>query len=323
MHKNIVKANKYLYTVIGESASLSMESNRITTQQQEYHIYKGHLLGQRINFITAQSIKGLTPRKELDIIRTIINQLNINEPMVYVTNSNDPSLRSMLLKSKIPFIISDKQMYLPFYGMHFTESFTTRTNEINSFSPASQHLLFSILERKDTTYTLKNLSAEMDIPSMTIYRALEELVSGALLTKQKHGRAAVYHRDLTKTEYWNKAKSFLSNPVSDVKYVTYEDSKIIRSITHKPQENILHAISWDPHFKERIAIHSKDYKKYSQLFKESSYSSPDSVALEIWRYKIPLLDNQLHPLALSLALNNDREKGTNAIENIYFSTFSK
>ena len=125
-----------------------------------------------------------------------------------------------MLQERIAFVTLDKQMYLPFMALHIKKN---RMNdaiitEREKFTAATQLVFLYILYSEKTEFGTDELAKSLNVSSMTILRAMEELKHLNIIKQGiagKTGRKKLY-APIEKKNYYRIGKEYLVNPVNQI-----------------------------------------------------------------------------------------------------------
>ena len=132
--------------------------------------------------------------------------------VLYFTKLNHYA-KDMMMNEGIPFIIAEKQMFLPFLGMLLYEKDDRRLKPVHMISFLTQKLLLCALYEKWNDMNVTKIAEKLGVTKMSVSRCLDEieyLDIDILDTSGKSRKITV--RDETKT-LWEKMKPVLRNPV--------------------------------------------------------------------------------------------------------------
>lgn len=178
---------------------------------------------------------------------------------------------NQLIKNRFPFVIPDKQFYLPFLAM-----FMKNTREIdheprNYFSPGTQLVFLLLLYSEYTDFTQKRIADEYELSSMSVSRAMSELEAVNLVSFEvggKTGREKTYHM-IDKERFYAEGKDHLTNPIKRTVYVdrTPGDGRWVKSD--------LYALA------SMSMLSSTDYECYGIYDNEKEYLDKHMVRREV------------------------------------------
>ena len=189
-----------------------------------------YYLLDRYNFELA-SMDGITalivkPKGELEpigAIRKHIKRLSgeISCPVVFELNTITRQRKKSFIEARIPFVVSGKQIYLPFMGMLLLEKCDgeQNLNMPSKLQPSSQMLLFAFLHGKGAPVQMSRMAEQLHFSAMTISRAAVQLTEIGLLQKKAVGNQRLLVSELTPEEIFQKAEPFLLSPVKKTIYI--------------------------------------------------------------------------------------------------------
>ena len=129
-----------------------------------------------------------------------------------------------MMEERIAFITVDKQMYLPFMALHIKKNRIQDKDmkEKEKFTAATQLIYLYILYSNKAEFETEELAKRLNVSSMTVLRAMQELKSLDIIKQEitgKTGRKKIY-TPIEKKEYYRIGKEYLINPVKKNFYVT-------------------------------------------------------------------------------------------------------
>ncbi len=229
-------------------------------------------------------IIGETPR--IDAINKHINRIEkiTNEQIVLYYREITRYRRKSLIQNKIPFIIEDGQIFLPFLGLHLKKIEDSLEKQINRFTPSAQVAYLYFLYNKETVVNTTEFSKVFGWNSMTSSRALNELYNVKLLTYEiggETGRSKYYSR-ISDPDYFEKGKVFLNSPIKKVVYV----KKKPKSLLIAGLEALSEVTMINPPRHKVRAIYSHDLNKNNlEIIKNKDIIKDKKlVELQIWEY---------------------------------------
>ncbi len=144
-----------------------------------------------------------------------------NDNLVFLYNAISPYRRKTLIQNRIPFIVENGQMYLPFLGLDLKMMTDKSTKSIDKFSSTVQLVFLYFLYNKDLSLNIAELAKKLNATSMTASRALKDLYSLGLLKYDiggKTGKSKNYKR-IDDIKYFDIGSKYLKNPVNKVVYI--------------------------------------------------------------------------------------------------------
>lgn len=139
-----------------------------------------------------------------------------NMEIVFCFDALTPYKKEKLVEDGIPFILDDKEAYLPFVGTYLTDSKgkpSGHKTKPDKFTPTAQKLLLLALEKEWKHKTVSEAAAEMSVSPMTVSRAFDEFEAADLPLTVKEGRTRSFVWEGSHGELWEKTQKFLRTPV--------------------------------------------------------------------------------------------------------------
>lgn len=263
----------------------------------------------------------ITPKEELPIINTLKKHLTAIQkftslPIVVELDNITRQKRKSLIENKIPFVVTDKQIYLPFLGIALQEKFDNSApiSHQEKLLPSAQMLLFAFLYGKCKPFYLSKIAKRFNISSMSVLRAANQLKALNFINITTDGRSKVINCEVSPRELFERAKPYLVSPVRKKVYINKTD------IDCTMFKSGLSAVSSygmlnDPQL--------ETYGTIAQI-KDTNYSdtlidTDKQCELEFWKYDTTTLSNTNDADVLSLTVcleENHDERVHIELENL-------
>lgn len=140
-------------------------------------------------------------------------------PVVLILDKATYREREFLIKNKIPFIVKNRQIFLPFLGYVLQENFTAAKDEANisRFTPTAQKLLFFIIYNQikysHNTFIASHIGKEIGIQPMGISRATNQLHDLHLIDIEIKGTSKHLFPKASKAELLDMAAPYIITPI--------------------------------------------------------------------------------------------------------------
>lgn len=247
-------------------------------------IYKFHTMKILDTQCTLLEVINETPRieaikKHIDAIKKITN-----EQIVFYYREITRYRRKSLIQNRIPFVIEDGQMFLPFLALDLQNADHSLEKQINNFTPSGQIAYLYFLYNKNISVNTTEFSEVFGWNLTTSSRALNELYKAKLLTYTiggKTGRSKFYTR-ISDPFYFEEGKVFLNSPIKKVIYVKEEPKgSLIAGLEALSELSMINP----PRHKIR-AIHEDNLnKKDLEIIKNRDIIKDEKLfELQIWKY---------------------------------------
>lgn len=222
-----------------------------------------------------------------------------------------PSLRSnqrsALLSQKVPFVVPDAQLYLPFVGCAFTEKKSNMLRLPEAMAPGTQ-LVFLYLYYRKSSYavTASELAMELKLSKATITRAISALEQLELLSIRVEGTKKLLTLSIaSKRELLEAAKPYLQSPAHTTIYLSKEPQKaLLGGLLALSSQTMLSATQKDGWY---VVSMSQARELESDEISEMDFLDFGGFPIEIWRYDPALLSSGKTVDDISLILSFTQE----------------
>lgn len=238
-------------------------------------------------------------------------------PCFYVQASISSYNRLRLIKHRVPFVIPNKQIYLPDLGVDFRECFEKQLIPLKHLSPAAQATVIYALHNKTREkYTPSVLVKKLGYTHMTMTRVFDELQTANLGEVMRKGKERWWTFEGSKQDLWEQAKMLLRSPVKLRAWTkNHKPPQIIAGLTALAQVTML-----TPPALPVYAIGLEEWKVWKQGDLKT-LPTPEEAAfeLEVWHYdpKTSAKNGMVDLFSLLLSVDaNENERVESALEEI-------
>lgn len=310
---------EYVQQIIDANARLEQwkAGSELNLQiKDKYTFYKTELLD--INFFIIKPRENMTVQTIKVQMEYIQCKLECN-CAVLLEESTTYRIKKML-EQRIPFIVMDGQMYLPFIALHLKKKNKKEAGELpQHFTAATQLLYLYLLYREDNLVDTEELVKALDMSAMTVLRGMEKLEQIGVVSHEVTGktrRKKLYKR-IEKKDYYLKGVGYLENPVRQCIYIKEipENLEIYKSGLSALAE---HSMLGEPTH-DVYAISGKQEKEIRDLQVEKEQAIEEHLPeIQIMKYNIGLLEKEgyVDPITLIKSLNESDERIELAIEEM-------
>lgn len=134
-------------------------------------------------------------------------------------------IKEKLLDEGVPFIIKDKQVYLPFLGFLLTNEKEKNIKPVHMISYITQKMLLIAMYEKWQEVTVTRAAARLGITKMSASRAFDELEYLNINILGMKGKSRIINITDNIKVLWNEIKGTLRNPVI-TRYELHDDLKL-------------------------------------------------------------------------------------------------
>ena len=263
--------------------------------QSRYHIQRVTLDGKEVIF--------LYPKTELDAVSTVkkhIARLQHEEgmPVVLVPDRLPYRQREYLLRDRIPFVVPEKQIYLPFMAVLLRERCDAEENPPETMLPSAQMLLLHYLYQGGGMLPCSEAAKQLDLTPTSVSRASRQLEALGLVHTEKKGVQKMLLSDETPQALFERALPFFEDPVRRTIYIPKSD---VRETLLLSGESALSEYSMlnPPVVETRAACSIAEWKQNAAA---KLQDADTQCAIELWRYDPKKLSHGSCVDPLSLAI---------------------
>lgn len=253
-------------------------------------------------FFDKQRVFLLYLKAELDQVNTIkkhIQKLQSFDkiPVVLVLSQITARQRLGMIEGGIPFIVENKQCYLPFMGTILTERCDVEAEPVQKLLPSAQMLLFYYIHRKQKELFSNAAVEALGVSAMTITRAVRQLEQAGLIRTYKSGVMKIITTDFSRRELFENARGYISSPIKRTVYVpktTIDNSCLAAGDQALSMMSMLNP----PRIGCYAASDSAKWKRYN----DSLVDEENQFELQLWKYDPKVLTTEGCVDVLSLAM---------------------
>lgn len=253
----------------------------------------------------------LYPRTELERIPTIKKHIQKiqtveNLPIVLILNAITRQRRQYLLDARIPFIVVEKQIYLPFMGIALQEKYETEYTIPQKLQPSAQLLLLYYIYQNTERLYAGELTKLFGITSMTISRSVKQLEQTGLFYTEKDGVQKVLIAKQQGKALFEQMKTWTINPVRKSIYIPknqVETDMLKAGYTALAEKSMLNP--------SPILSYAAESEKAHALESTTQLLDTDrQVQLQLWKYNPHILsaNGMVDSLSLALSLADDGDE---------------
>lgn len=271
-------------------------------------------------YFDKQRVFLLYPKTELDQVSAIkkhIQKLQSFDgiPVVLMLNQITARQREGLIDGGVPFIVENRQCYLPFMGTVLTERCDAEIEPNEKLLPSAQMLLFYYIYGDQKEMYTNTAVEALGVSAMTVTRAARQLEQIGLVQTHKEGVMKV----ITTAQEWRalfeKAKPYLINPVK--KTVYFPKNMVDNTMFLAGDDALSKRTMLNPPRVACYATGTMDFWK--QHVKNTLVDEDGQVALQIWKYDPHVLTDDGCVDVLSLAtcyMDDGDERVEEAVEEM-------
>lgn len=261
----------------------------------------------------------LYPKLDLDQLATLKKQLLIIQqieklPVVLVLENITRSRREYLIASRIPFVVENKQIYLPFMGIALKEKFDSEVKFAEHLQPSTQVFFFYFMNLNKKSVYISEATKALPFSAMSISRAVKELVQTGLFEIEKEGVHNVLISKHSGYQLYNEMQPYLISPIRKIIYVRNSadvSDLCLAGLSALAKRSMINS---DKGFTYAVNKIEKDWDIYDELI-----DTDTQVKIEVWKYDPKILSENglVDPYSLAVSLKDDHdERVEEAVEDM-------
>ncbi|WP_027108999.1 MarR family transcriptional regulator [Lacticigenium naphthae] len=270
-----------------------------------YHFYMLHILDKDV--ILLEIISGIPESDSLVKHIERIEKLTDQKVVLYIKTISRYK-RKNLISKRIPFIIKNGQMFLPFLGLDLKKVPENSENIVKKFTFTTQFAYLYLLYHKDEWVNVTTLAKLGGFTKMTASRALKDLYSLGLVQFEiggKTGRSKEYHR-INDPEFFLQGEKYLQSPVKKIVHIKRDFEKsMVAGLESLSELSMLNSPGYSvraigQHLFEKLEL---DIVENNDEIKDKQF-----IELQIWGYDPQQLSQDRYVDILSLFTSMKEEK---------------
>ncbi|MCF8297114.1 MAG: hypothetical protein K9J13_06165 [Saprospiraceae bacterium] len=316
MEELIKKCVRYFYNVLGENVVID-ELKEINSLQLPYILVESYkfydFIFKQKKYIMIHSINdtAITPgtyKKQINLIRR-----HSNKEVILLLLGIDSFNRKRLIDHKIQFIVPDKQMYIPSFGIDLREHFAKFSSPKKELRPAAQSILLYLLINRDyKEYDVDMLNLVTKYSKSSIRRAFLEFEDAGIGKISKVDKNKIFSIGKDFISIWEIARKYCINPVMKEIFISQmpvDFNLQIAGITALSEYSMLAP----PHNREYAIYKEKWYRlsKYESVkMMIEPIQTETNIKLQIWSYPPNLWRdvNLVDRFSLYLSLKDEKDE---------------
>lgn len=131
-------------------------------------------------------------------------------------------IKEKLIEEGIPFVLKNKQVYLPFIGLLLSNTNKRDIEPVHLISYLTQKLILTAIYEKWKAVTVSEAAGKLEVSKMSVSRCFDEIeyLNGDIMGMKGKSRVITIPADIKKV--WEDIKPILRSPVI-ARYELYED----------------------------------------------------------------------------------------------------
>ena len=253
----------------------------------------------------------LTPRETLCNVKALKKHFekiqNLSGCFVaLLLNDISESRKKSFLENKIPFVVENNQIYLPFMAIYLQENNKTKINTITKFTPAAQLVFIYFFKQNSSELAVASFAKKLEFSEMSTTRALRQLESTGLFEIKKgslKNANLLVTKVKDKMELFKQIEPYLINPLKSFYYVDKEEIKTNKDLL---PSGITYLSMFSMLGKEDLDTWAFYGKSEFKTATKELIDTSKQAKIELWKYnpKLVCLEDTNDPISVYLSLRN-------------------
>lgn len=267
------------------------------------------------------------PKEELGHIQAISKHLkkieqSYNCPVVLVLERLTYRERCSLIKEKIPFIVENKQIYLPFMAIYLQSRCDAKQIDTKTILPSAQILILYYIYHGTRELILSDAGRALNLTPTSMMRASKQLEEIGLVLSKKCGVQKIIFSKQTPLELYESAKEYIQTPIKRVVYIPknmVDNSMVLSGYCALAHYSMLN----EPRV---LCYATNSITKWKNIATDKLMDADMQCELELWRYnpRIFSAEGYVDELSLALAYKNEvDERVEEAVEEMLDDAWRK
>ncbi len=265
--------------------------------------------------IRGQSVLVAYPKVDIGVVAIEKHRSKLENmfemPVVFAFEKTTRYKIKKMTEKGIPFILNDRQVFMPFFGIVMNDSNMRDLPEIEKVSIQTQKLILLAIYHRWTIMDMTEVSQQLNVSRMTASRVFDELerIDSSLISKE--GKHRKFYLCMELKQFWKSVQPFLFNPVIReyrLEQKLYDPILKLSGISALSQYTMINDNSYPTYSLTRKGEKWCRLKEHSQVPK---WESPGCI-VQIVKYELNEKD-VMDPLSVVLSLSK-KEKADPRIE---------
>jgi predicted transcriptional regulator len=228
-------------------------------------------------------------------------------------------MRNALVKNGVSFIDMPGNVFLPFMGIVLQDIYTKQRIGTDKMMPATQMVFLELMYMEDDQSASKSeIAGKLNLTKTSITRATAQLKEMGLIQQSKFGTEISIRRNMTRREYYEKAKKFLINPIQKV--ITVMRGELNWNMWCAGESALSQETQLNPPRIEEMAIYKGDETVDQFETVDARVADQEQVVrVQLWKYNPAYFANSERVDRISLAcsfIGNEDERIEMSIDEL-------
>lgn len=240
---------------------------------------------------------------ELRHIQKLTQKITKQKCVLYLTDVTYYSV-SKMIEENIPFIIEDKQIYLPFLGLSVDPTQDKKIYAYDNISFLTQKLLLTALYQQWEKVNVTQAAGVLNVTKTSVSKCFDEIDALDIPVLKRYGRSRYIIGASEKKRFWNKIRPYLISPL--IKRVYYRTDVAGDFVKSGMSALSVYSMVSDNEFPTYAVTKDKIKDISAERFEQIGKGETPGCIIQELGYYIPFRDlNAVDPLTVLLLISDE------------------
>lgn len=243
---------------------------------------------------------------ELRRIQKLTQKITKQKCILYLTDVTYYSV-SRMIEDNIPFIIEDKQIYLPFLGLSLDTTQDKKVYAYDNISFLTQKLLLTAIYRQWEKVNITQAAGVLNVTKTAVTRCFNEIEAFDIPVLKIYGRSRYIIGASDKKGFWDKIKPYLISPL--IKSFYFKDNVAGDYIKSGISALSVYSMVSDSEYPTYAVTKDRIKEILSGNYEQIGREEIPGCIIQELGYYIPFRDtNAVDPLTVSLLISDEEKE---------------
>lgn len=250
----------------------------------------------------------LWPKEKLNQIGSLKKQIHRIQmegslPVVFVFERMDSYHRDAFIHARLPFIVAESQLYLPFMGMYLQEKYMQDIKASDKLQPFTQLLLFYWYDQQENCLYMNDITKVLGCSAMTVTRAFRQLEETGFFETGKTGVQKYLKGKGERNTILEQLNDVTSTPVVETIYINRDKLEEGTEISEYFFSGKSALVRMGMEAEEKVPCYAVNKKTFHLSGSKELLNAETQAEVQLWKYDPSILarNGLVDPLSLALS----------------------
>lgn len=250
----------------------------------------------------------LWPKEKLNQIGSLKKQIHRIQmegflPVVFVFERMDSYHRDAFIHARLPFIVAESQLYLPFMGMYLQEKYMQDIKASDKLQPFTQLLLFYWYDQQENCLYMNDITKVLGCSAMTVTRAFRQLEKTGCFETGKTGVQKYLKGKGERKTILEQLNDVVSTPVAETIYINRDKLEEGTEISEYFFSGKSALVRMGMEAEEKVPCYAVNKKTFHLSGSKELMNAETQAEVQLWKYDPSVLarNGLVDPFSLALS----------------------